>query len=113
MLPQLAGVVHDNDDDDIGPDDDNIGTDPPDPTPIEKEVEQEDPEKSRMNKPSPPTMKLLMNKPPSTQVNQQVTKPLKILPTGVYDDPTVLLSASTTTSPPFRENVTILQQQLP
>ena len=35
VLPQLAGLVHDNDDDGIGPDDDNIGTDPPDPTPIE------------------------------------------------------------------------------
>ena len=30
VLPHLAGVVHDNDDDDIGPDDDNIGTNPPD-----------------------------------------------------------------------------------
>ena len=45
VLPQLAGVVHDNDDDDIGPDDDtigknppdNIGIYPPDPTPIEQE----------------------------------------------------------------------------
>ena len=28
LLPQLEGVVHDNDDDDIGPDDDNIGKKP-------------------------------------------------------------------------------------
>ena len=41
VLPQLAGVVHDNDDDDIGPDDDNIGTDPPYPTPIEQEDTRE------------------------------------------------------------------------
>ena len=26
VLPQIAGLVHDNNDDDIGPDDDNIGT---------------------------------------------------------------------------------------
>ena len=49
MLPQLAGVVHDNDDDDISLDDgnigtnppDNIGIDPPDPTPIEQEDPRE------------------------------------------------------------------------
>ena len=41
MIPQLAGVVHDNDDDDIGTDDDNIVTDPSDPTPIEREDEKE------------------------------------------------------------------------
>ena len=49
VLPQLAGVVHDNDDDGIGPDDDNIGTnppdnigiDPPDPTSIEQEDPRE------------------------------------------------------------------------
>ena len=44
VLPQLSGVVHDNNDDNlhnqlntIGPDDDNIGADPPDHTPIEQE----------------------------------------------------------------------------
>ena len=43
VLPQLAGVVHDNDDDElhnqlnnIGRDDDNIGADSQDPTPIEQ-----------------------------------------------------------------------------
>ena len=41
VLPQLAGVVHENDDDEIGPDDDNIGTDPPDPTPVEQEDPRE------------------------------------------------------------------------
>ena len=29
VLPQLEGVVHDNDDDDISPDDDNTGTNTP------------------------------------------------------------------------------------
>ena len=42
VLPQLERVVHDNDDDDIGPDDDNIGKNPSnnieiDPTEIEHE----------------------------------------------------------------------------
>ena len=44
VLPQLARVVHDNNYDDlhnqlnnIGPDDDNIGADSPDPTPIKQE----------------------------------------------------------------------------
>ena len=54
MLPQLSGVVHDNNDDDlhnqlntIGPDDDNIGADPPDHTPIE----QEDPRELKNDQP--------------------------------------------------------------
>ena len=43
MLPQLEGVVHDNDDDDIGPDDDNTGKNPPNNIEIDPpEIEQED-----------------------------------------------------------------------
>ena len=43
VLPQLEGVVHDNDDDDIGPDDGNTGTNPPNNIEIDPpEIEQED-----------------------------------------------------------------------
>ena len=43
VLPQLKVVVHDNNDDDIGPDDDNTGTNPPNNIEIDPlETEQED-----------------------------------------------------------------------
>ena len=43
VLPQLEGVVHENDDDDIGPDDYNAGTNPPNNIEINPpEIEQED-----------------------------------------------------------------------
>ena len=88
VLPHLAGVVHDNDDDDIGPDDDNIGTNPPDNIGIEPKdptpIEQEDPRELQDEQP------LATNNEP-TDVNSitstndtTIDNPIKILPTGVY-----------------------------
>ena len=43
VIPHIEGLVHDNDDDDIGPDDDHTGTNPPNNIETEPpEVEQED-----------------------------------------------------------------------
>ena len=92
VLPQLAGVFHDNNDDDIGPDDDNIGTnppdniviDPPDTTPFEHEDPRELEDEQPLTVNNEPTA---VNPITSTS-NKTIDNPSN----RVFDDPTVLLA---------------------
>ena len=112
VLPQLTGVVHDNDDDYIGPDDDNIGTkppdkigiDPPDSTPIEQEypIELEDEQPLAVNNeptyvnPITSTSDTTIDNPSNRSVRRSNRTPK---PVKDYE-------------PSFSGNVTILHQKL-